>query len=118
MSKSSRDHARVSPLNKRDMQRSNREASIGARITPQPDGCWLFKGTTNPYGYGVATLEGGRNQLAHRYVYETLIGDLDDDVVLHHKCEVKTCVNPEHLTPMSRADHMAEHHRLRAADVA
>jgi hypothetical protein len=83
--------------------------SLGARIEPHPNGCWLWIGAIDIGGYGVAP-QGGQ---AHRVVYEILAGPIPRDHHLHHECETPRCVNPEHLTPMLHGDHMALHAALR-----
>ncbi len=89
-------------------------ARIGKKIKPQPNGCWLFTGKLNAGGYGVA-FNSDVEELAHRFVYRTLVGEIPDGIVLHHECHTPACVNPEHLTPMTRGDHTAHHHALRVA---
>lgn len=78
--------------------------AIGELIEPQPDGCWHWIGQPSTDGYG-----------PHRFVYQTLRGPVPRGVVLHHTCFVKHCVNPEHLEPMSNADHLALHRELKAS---
>lgn len=85
------------------------ERRIGSRIKPQPNGCWLFNGVTDPY-YGTWKVAGETLQV-HRFVYETLVGPIPDGHDIHHICETKACCNPEHLTPMTRSDHMKHHRR-------
>ena len=83
---------------------------IGASIEPHPLGCWLWTGgMSGEYGL---TADGER---AHRAVYEIMVGPIPEGLVLHHECEVKRCVNPAHLTPMTNGDHLAHHAALRRA---
>lgn len=86
----------------------SREALIGAKIQPRPDGCWQWCGTDNGHGYGLVW-DGHQSMAAHRYVWLTLRVEPIDGLVLHHECGNKGCVNPDHLTPMTQADHMAHH---------
>lgn len=46
---------------------------------------------------------------AHRVAYEQVYGQLRNDLVLHHTCDHKACVNPDHLEPMTQAEHMRLH---------
>jgi hypothetical protein len=90
------------------------EARLGARVTVQSDGCWIYNG--QPDTYGQVRLNGGAkrtNIQAHRYVYEVLRGPIPDGMHLHHECERPGCVNPTHLTPMTPGDHIAHHAALR-----
>lgn len=75
------------------------------------DGCWIWQGgLTNTYPS--FWLRGGRIR-AHRFsvVAAGIELDLDDEV--HHECGVRLCVNPRHLTPMSREAHQSLHLELR-----
>jgi len=55
-------------------------------------GCWLWIGTLYNTGYG----KYGK-KLAHRYMYEQLIGPIPSGLCIMHKCDVRCCVNPHHL---------------------
>lgn len=70
--------------------------------------CWVWRSTRNSQGYGVVR-RGGKNHLAHRFVYQRSKGRIEANVALHHLCENPSCVNPAHLTPISQADHMQAH---------
>ena len=65
------------------------------RSTP----CWVWLGHVGASGYGHA---GG--QLAHRYFYEKYVGPIPENLVLHHICGVKKCVNPDHPRPVSKRE--------------
>jgi hypothetical protein len=69
-------------------------------ILPEPNtGCWLWTGCLNTdTGYG----RYGR-YLAHRVSYVAHTGEILGDRVVHHKCGVRNCVNPDHLESMSAA---------------
>lgn len=72
-------------------------------------GCWLWAHGTTAAGYGHVNLGGGKWQTAHRQYYERRHGALAPGVSLHHECQVRRCVNPDHLRPMSRSEHVAAH---------
>lgn len=65
--------------------------------------CWLWRGTGSRYG--VITKD-GITQTAHRYVYRLLVGEIPKNLQLDHLCEVKKCVNPSHLEPVTRLENM------------
>jgi hypothetical protein len=97
---------------------SGREDRIGDQIKPQANGCWHFTGTRNRAGYGTVWT-GSDTMLAHRYVYDMLVDDgIPEGLDLHHECGVKICVNPAHLTPLTRSEHSRTHGRQRLAERA
>lgn len=40
---------------------------------------------------------GGKNRSVHRLVYISIYGDIPDGLCVRHTCDVRNCVNPEHL---------------------
>lgn len=78
-------------------------ASRWRRVEPCPaTGCWLWTGKTATNGYGVIVASPGKGG-AHRYFYQTLIGDVAKGLDLDHLCRVRCCVNPYHLEPVTRS---------------
>lgn len=77
------------------------------KIHPEPNsGCWLWTASTTAYGYG-RFFTGRRNghshwDLAHRISYLMNVGPIPSDKELDHLCRVPTCVNPNHLEPVTR----------------
>lgn len=68
-------------------------------------GCWIWKGAPDLDGYG----RWGRNRrMAYRVVWELVHGSTR--LNLHHLCEIKRCVNPDHLKPVDEATHNRIHH--------
>lgn len=55
-------------------------------------GCWEWKGTRAPTGYGRVGA-----QYAHRFVFELFNGPMADGAQCLHKCDNPCCVNPQHL---------------------
>lgn len=62
-------------------------------------GCWEFTGGKDRLGYGRVNNR-PNSDLAHRIVYEALVGPIPDGYVLDHLCRNPSCVNPTHLEPV------------------
>jgi hypothetical protein len=64
-------------------------------------GCWLWRGGTLPGGYGTFYAGGGRHQpimiSAHRFSWIFHNGNIPDGLLVLHRCDVRLCVNPQHL---------------------
>ena len=61
--------------------------------TPEPmSGCWLWTETTQKSGYGELC-----KRAMHRYSYERFIGEIPKGMHVLHRCDVPSCVNPNHL---------------------
>jgi len=58
-------------------------------------------------GYGVIKVF-GRFVGAHRFSYELHKGPVPDGMEILHSCDVKACINPDHLRAGSHAENMAE----------
>jgi hypothetical protein len=74
---------------------------FSAKYQPEPNsGCWLWLGHTNG-GYGRLKIT-GKSVYAHRAVYEQVVGPIPAGLDLDHKCRTRSCVNPDHLEPVTR----------------
>jgi len=45
----------------------------------------------------------------HRLAYMDKYGPISSDLVIHHLCHNKWCINPDHLKPMTRSEHQVIH---------
>jgi hypothetical protein len=54
-------------------------------------------------GYGRINVK-QRNFRAHRLSYEIYVGPIEAGLELDHLCEVRRCIRPEHLEPVSHRE--------------
>ena len=77
-------------------------------------GCWVWTGTKDRAGYGrMAVRKAGRKNptgvRAHRAMMTSMLGrELHpDDETVEHLCACTSCVNPDHLVLLTRAENTA-----------
>jgi hypothetical protein len=58
--------------------------------------CWLWEAAVDGRGYGIIRLD-NKLEKAHRLSYIWYYGDIPDGLIVMHECDVKKCVNPQHL---------------------
>lgn len=78
-------------------------------IVDTETGCWNWTGArVSRDGYGYLSIDYHR-VLAHIHSWERVYGPKPPDTHLHHTCENKQCVNPDHLECLIPMDHLRKH---------
>lgn len=72
-------------------------------------GCWEWTAYL-AHGYGMFTsgtrLRGYKGHLAHRLVYQMLVGPIPEGLELDHLCRNTSCCNWQHVEPVTHAENI------------
>lgn len=78
------------------------------------DDCWLWQGRVAPDGYAKSSKDVQQEQLAHRWMYRKLNGEIPEGLEIDHQCHDsncsggitclhRRCVNPAHLKAVTKS---------------
>lgn len=102
---------------------------LSAQIKIEENGCWLWTGCVNKYGYGVINIK-NKSYRIHRLMYLIVTGFVNDDLDLDHTChkpvscpggimcQHRRCCNPSHLDPVTNIENLHRGHGNSASLVA
>ena len=86
---------------------------VRTKIELSESGCPVWTGSCDTSGYAQHKRRGKLIQ-THRYVYEQLVGPIEDDLTVDHLCTGhRNCLWPEHMELVSRSENStrANHRR-------
>jgi HNH endonuclease len=86
----------------------NSMAALSAHTMFIPEcGCQIWLGGVNSFGYGRLFLNNKR-VLAHRAAWQLTYGEIPGNMCVLHRCDVGSCVNPNHLFLGTQADNVLD----------
>ena len=69
--------------------------------------CWLWEGALTSRGYGSFGVN-GKTISSHRYSFEMHLSQIPEKMFVCHSCDVRNCVNPNHLWLGTHSDNMKD----------
>lgn len=70
-------------------------------------GCWIWRGSITPNGYGQFRVSTDLRVQSHRFSHELATGRATSpDLVIDHLCNRKSCVNPKHLRAVTQGENV------------
>jgi hypothetical protein len=98
--------------------RSALTRTVRTKIVDCPDDacdCWVWSGSLDTSGYAKFKLR-QHTFIAHRYVFEQLVGEIPSDMTIDHLCDRhRHCVNPAHMEVVSRTENSVRANARRKA---
>ena len=95
------------PITKLSRSRIQQKLSDKFKID-QITGCWNWINYKSPTGYGVIKYGKHHTYRVHRLMYFLWFSDFKDDMVVCHKCDNPSCINPEHLFLGTQLDNIRD----------
>lgn len=79
------------------------------KFSADENGCWIWSTGKNHAGYGKFFVDGS-DVRAHRWSYEWFVGPIAAGLTVDHLCNVRQCVNPEHLRAVTASENCLAPH--------
>jgi len=98
-----------------------------SKVDKSPEGCWLWNGSIDPYGYGRIGVGSEVDKTAkvvkvHRFSWELAHGPIPPGehygtTCVLHRCDVPACVNPAHLFLGTQTDNMRDMRKKKRGNI-
>jgi hypothetical protein len=86
---------------------SKKEILIDLSIPEPNSGCWIWTGAFKDSGYGRLDIN-KKTYVAHRLSWTLFKGKIPKGSLICHKCDNRSCINPDHLFVGTYKDNMQD----------
>jgi hypothetical protein len=98
-------HYELNEMGRKPKGRMTFECRFLSKVN-KTDTCWLWTGRLNDDGYGHFDVNTNKAKSSHRVAYELWVAPIPDGLYVRHKCDVRNCVNPDHLEVGTQQDNV------------